>query len=131
MLTDLKNHLLELELQLLDPKVRASAEALETLLSEDFLEFGGSGIRFGKEEAIAGLLQEPPVVFEHSDIVYKELSPSIMHLTYRAIEKRKTKPELSYSLRCSIWKNSLGIWRIVFHQATACDAFKPKTKSKN
>ena len=123
MLTDLKNRLLELELQLLDPKVRSSAEALDRLLSEDFLEYGGSGIRFGKEEAIAGLLQESPVVFEHSDVVYKELSPSIMQLTYRVIEKRKIKPKLSYSLRCSIWKNSLGIWRIVFHQATACDAF--------
>jgi hypothetical protein len=39
----LKDHLLELEHELLKPEIRTSREALSKLLADDFFEFGSSG----------------------------------------------------------------------------------------
>jgi hypothetical protein len=103
-----------LELSLLTPPVRTSAERLHQLVSADFRELGASGKIYGKAEAIAALLAGPPLpasagsASELSDFHAVEVAPGVALATYRTPR----------SLRSSIWRREGGAWRIYFHQGT-------------
>ena len=108
-----------LEERLLKPAVRASAEELEQLLADDFLEFGSSGRIFDRDEVIRYLLNEPPLkiaAVEEFSII--ELSPDVVLATYQ-VQVRSGQPEsTSTSLRSSLWARREGRWQLVFHQGT-------------
>jgi Domain of unknown function (DUF4440) len=55
---------IELELRLQKPDVRAEPGAVEALLHPGFSEFGASGRRWGKTEMIAALAAEQPAAEE-------------------------------------------------------------------
>ena len=57
--SDLDQHLIDLETELLGAGTRANAERLNELLADDFVEFGASGRIWDKPSVIAGLLSEP------------------------------------------------------------------------
>lgn len=103
-----------LELSLLTSPGRSSAEYLRGVVSEDFREFGVSGQIYGKDEALATLLQNPvPTVGagpppELVDFRAVEVTPGVALATYRT----------PLSLRSSIWRREGGAWRIYFHQGT-------------
>jgi len=104
-------HIRSLEEQLLDCNVRASAERLDLLIADHFIEFGASGRVYTKPEIIATLQADPslgPGVPIVKDFESRELAPNVVLATYRC----------GQSLRSSIWKHDEAGWRMVFHQGT-------------
>lgn len=97
------------EQQLLTAEVRASAEALDRLVSDQFVEFGNSGRVYTKADVIAQMLAAPNVRVDVSDFKVLALSDDVALATYRT----------PASLRSSIWRREGGHWRCVFHQGTA------------
>ena len=55
------DHLRTLEERLLQPDVRRSAQAVASLLADEFVEFGSSGRVFDKTQIITALRDEPPI----------------------------------------------------------------------
>ena len=101
-----------LEERLLDPEVRGSAERVDELLAEDFVEFGSSGLVYDKSAVIEALGRDPGFVGTRTlcDFSLRELSPTVVLVTYRIGE--------TGTLRSSIWQGREGRWRMVFHQGT-------------
>jgi hypothetical protein len=123
MLTGLKQQLIELELYLLKSEVRTSAKELSALIHDDFLEFGGSGIRFGKEEVLIRLPQVKCPEFSATNFELRMLAPDLAQLLYRATILKPNEFITRYSLRSSLWKEEDGRWQLIFHQGTPCEAF--------
>lgn len=103
-----------LEKKLLHPDVRKSPRELADLLSDDFVEFGSSGRKYGKQEVITGLMREPVQQMTLADFQARVLSPNVVLVTYRVLKSASEK----FSLRSSIWRLSNDRWQIVFHQGT-------------
>lgn len=106
----------ELEMQLLEPSVRASPERLDELLAEDFVELGSSGRVLDKKRVLALLPEAGPVEFLVRDFRVREIGRDVVLATYRARARRHG--ELRNSLRSSIWVRRRGRWQIHFHQGT-------------
>jgi hypothetical protein len=97
------------EQQLLTVEVRTSAEALDRLVSDQFVEFGNTGRVYTKADIIAQMLAAPNIKVDVSDFQVLALSEDVALATYRT----------PASLRSSIWRREAGQWRCVFHQGTA------------
>ncbi|MFJ3311052.1 DUF4440 domain-containing protein [Streptomyces sp. NPDC086549] len=106
---------IDAELRLLDPEVRASAARVLELLDLEFTEFGASGRRWGVESILTvtsggTVSSESPVkVSEMSGVV---LAPGIVHLTYFADNQGRR------AWRSSLWRLTETGRRLYFHQAT-------------
>jgi hypothetical protein len=107
----------DLEQLLLSPGVRASADDLEALLADEFVEIGGSGRIYYKEDILRSLPGEKAVQFTVSDFETKSLSANLFLATYR-LEKILEDGGSTLSMRSSIWKSSDSGWRMIFHQGT-------------
>ena len=116
----LEEELIALERRLLLPEVRASRAELDRLIDDSFLEFGASGVRFGKQEALRRLPVEEPPEFGATDFEARRLAPDVMQVIYRGTIKRPGEDETHHSLRSSIWRRNGGQWQMVFHQGTPC-----------
>ena len=95
---------------LLTPEVRASREATDALLADDFVEFGSSGTVYDKASILAALQEEAAdsvrIERRTSDWAVRALSPATALLTYR-LERREAPDGLwSASLRSSIWRRT-------------------------
>ncbi len=121
--TSLKKELVELELYLLKSDVRVSVQELDQLIHDDFLEFGGSGISFGKKEVLRQLPQEKCPEFSATAFELRLLSSDVAQLVYKASMKKPSEFITRYSLRSSLWKQSQGRWQLIFHQGTPCEPF--------
>ncbi|MCG9729053.1 DUF4440 domain-containing protein [Shewanella sp. Isolate13] len=119
----LENLLVELELYLQKPEVRACRAELERLIDDDFLEFAASGCSFGKPEVLARLPDERQPQIETSQFAVRELSEEVCQVTYRAKLKKADDNVTSFSIRSSIWRKHGEAWQIVFHQGTQCKPF--------
>ncbi|MET8843893.1 nuclear transport factor 2 family protein [Streptomyces rubiginosohelvolus] len=119
------NAAIDAELQLLDPRVRASRSLAARLLDPEFVEVGASGRRWTYEEMLAALPEldgggrdgDRPR-FEPSRMVGVLLAPGIVHLTYETvIDGRRAR-------RSSLWRRQDGEtdWRMYYHQATPVPA---------
>lgn len=120
---NLKDQLIELELHLLKPEVRASEQELDRILSDNFLEFGGSGKSFRKAEAITRLPTEVAPKFTAEGFELRELGPNVAQLIYKATIMRPGEEIILYSLRSSIWQKNNNTWQMIFHQGTPCEPF--------
>jgi hypothetical protein len=100
-----------LELSLLDPIFRKSREYLNSLVADDFTEFGSSGKIYNKQNILENLPLEKSSEFVIQDLQVKQLSGSIMLVTYQTESEYR-------ALRSSIWRFEDNNWRIVFHQGT-------------
>ena len=112
---------IELELQLQKPAVRAEPADVEALLHPGFSEFGASGRRWGRTEMIAALAAEQPAADQPAagepfvtvtDLAGTRLADDVIHLTY--VSQRAGQR----ALRSSIWRRTSGGWRVHFHQGT-------------
>jgi hypothetical protein len=104
----------ELEERLLSPAVRRSPEALDSLISDDFLEFGSSGRIWSKADVLNVLA--PIGEFSLSDIHVTELGTGYTLITYQlAVINDGNR---TTSLRSSIWRLEDQGWRVLFHQGT-------------
>ena len=114
--TDLKNTILSLEKKLLSPEVRGSAELLNGLLSEDFIETGVSGRKYLRSDVIELLAKEqihPQLTITNFEII--EFSESFVLATYRT----ENKASGAVAMRRSVWeKKRLCRWQMRFHHGT-------------
>lgn len=120
---NLQDEIIALELELLKPEVRRSPSELNRLISDDFLEFGGSGKSFGKQEVLKRLPQESPPEFSSRDFQLRPLSDNIVQLIYKATMLKAGAAQISYSLRSSLWQHNGDHWQMLFHQGTLCPPF--------
>ena len=104
----LEDEIRELEVQLTTPAVRGSAETLDRIVSDQFVEFGSSGQIYNKRDVIAQLLAKPNVQINLIDLRVVSLSDDVALATYRT----------AASLRSSVWRREGPNWRVVFHQGT-------------
>lgn len=110
----------ELELALLDPQTRASRQMLDSLLCDEFTEFGAAGVPAGKREIIAGLLaqsNQTKIEREAADMQVSLLSNTVALVTY-TLDKRVDGAPPQQSLRSSVWLLRDGRWQMRFHQGT-------------
>ncbi len=114
----IKEQLLKLEELLLQPKIRKSPEELSNILSEDFIEFGSSGIIYSREQIIDALQQESTIQMTIKNFQIKKLANDIVLATYQIISHNELKRQATYSMRSSIWKYLDERWRMLFHQGT-------------
>jgi hypothetical protein len=110
-----------LEESLLQPAVRASAQAVSRLLADEFVEFGASGRVYDKAQTVAALAEEqklgpvvPPIA---SGFRMSLLAEGVALVTYQT-ERRPADGPITRSRRSSIWKQKEGRWQMVFHQGT-------------
>jgi hypothetical protein len=119
-LDQLKTHLLNLENQLLLSETRASAQKLMSLLSSGFFEFGSSGSVYTYSEGDTFPCFPPHFRIEIKDFCVTPLAETSVLATYTCVKHDKKSGRSSRSLRSSVWHETDGIWKIVFHQGTPC-----------
>ncbi|WP_226671598.1 DUF4440 domain-containing protein [Metabacillus litoralis] len=110
---ELREHLFQLEKNLLKPEIRTSQNELANILADQFFEFGSSGKVLYKDGNI-GEEGIGIVNMKLSDFEIHPLSDEIVLATYRVFNE-DTK---QHSLRSSIWKSINDKWQMVFHQGT-------------
>lgn len=109
----LKNIILDKEKSLLEHKTRSSEAYLQTILADDFFEFGSSGKKHTKEDVLAWLVNEKPFTFKISDFNIQKLATTVVLATYQI------QLNNSYSLRSSLWVLQGDHWQLKFHQGTS------------
>ena len=113
----LKQQLMDLEVKLLQPDIRKSVKQLNTLLADDFLEFGQSGKTYSKQDVLEALPELTEELFMASHFEARMLSDDVVLLTY-LLERRGNDAMKSRSCRSSIWKRTGEQWQMTFHQGT-------------
>ena len=108
----LEETLIALERSLHDPSIRENPEAVSTLLSRDFFEFGASGRVWSRAAILDALATEDPSEITSRDYVCQPLSPDVTLLTYISETQERRV------LRSSLWRLEENQWRLVFHQGT-------------
>ncbi|RFA16995.1 hypothetical protein B7R22_01450 [Subtercola boreus] len=104
------------ERRLLDPAVRLDPDAVEALLDREFREIGQSGRLWSRPEMVAALatldMSSTLDAHEFSDPRVETLAPELYLLTYLL------RSGSGLTRRSSIWRESDGSFRCVFHQGT-------------
>lgn len=116
----MKQHIYQLELALLEPAVRQSLPKLNTLIADEFIEFGVSGNIYNKRHMLDSLPLETREEPSHSQKIIEgltvaEISTDVALVTYRL------RSDSIVSLRSSIWRQKDGVWQMLFHQGTKCE----------
>ena len=108
---------IEREHALLSDAVRASREALDALLADDFMEVASTGVSFGKAAVLDRLPEESgSVAFEASGFSERTVAGGVVLVTYRATMDRNGIR--TASMRASLWRLEISGWHMVFHQGT-------------
>ena len=114
----------KLEVVLHQPNVRGDASRLNSLLHEEFAEFGRSGKVYSKAEVLRNLPRESPSPMVWSqDFIMVRLSDSVALLTYKSAQIAANGELSRHTLRSSIWQRMQNGWQMRFHQGTPTDAF--------
>ncbi|MDF1645526.1 MAG: DUF4440 domain-containing protein [Legionellaceae bacterium] len=104
----------KLEVQLLLNDMRKDESFLDSVLSEDFIEYGQSGKVYSKKDVIEHLKTESiHRSLEATNLKTRVLAEDIFQVTYVSIIDTNSK-----ALRSSIWKRFESGWKMVFHQGT-------------
>lgn len=116
-MNELKETLYQLELSLVTPDSRSSAEKLNGLLADDFIEYGSSGSIYNKEITIDSLTTTPSPSYKIFDFEIIPLSDMYAQTRFKTDRTNLDGTKLT-SLRSSIWKKTNGKWQMCFHQGT-------------
>ena len=111
---------MRLELELLQPAVRADAQRLDALLADEFLEVAATGRSFGKSEVMHRLPTEAGIAFAAEDMRVQMLAPEVALVTY--VAQRTVGESTSVSKRCSLWVSTGSRWQLRYHQGTPSEA---------
>ncbi len=114
----LEAYLFSLELSLLDPVVRHDRAHVESILAEDFQEFGASGKVWSRSQILDLLESEPARTITAHDLAFRSISEGVALLTYRALNTDPQTSEPLTTLRSSLWSIVDGQWKLRFHQGT-------------
>lgn len=108
---------LETELHSLD--TRRDVSRMDELLHPEFEEFGRSGRKYSREEALSEFGAEtnyPRVVA--TDFELAELGKGVALLTYKSAHRTESGEIHQCTLRSSLWLRTNEGWRMRFHQGT-------------
>lgn len=105
-----------LEIKILKGEYRKDKDKLNEILSDDFVEFGGKGIEYNKQEIIEALLNENNIEWDFRDIKSKNITDGVVMVNYVTIKKESGL--VTESLRTSIWKKFDDNYKMIFHQGT-------------
>ncbi|SFK08550.1 hypothetical protein SAMN04487936_10732 [Halobacillus dabanensis] len=111
---EMKEQLYALETTLLKEEVRKSAERLNELIADDFVEYASTGEIYDKGNILSRLPKEddPGITMRNFEVKY--LSPASALTTFTIFIESKQK----HSLRSSVWILNDGKWQMTFHQGT-------------
>lgn len=116
-MNELKDTLYQLELSLVNQDNRSSAEKLNELLADDFIEYGSSGSIYNKEITISSLTSAPSPTYTIYDFEIVQLSDTCAQTRFKTDRINLDGTKLT-SLRSSIWKKTNSKWQMFFHQGT-------------
>lgn len=103
---------LAMEVELLQPSLRASAARLEEIFADGFIEIGQSGTLYNKCSIIATLTQENNKEIAATEMSGKTISNNLILVYYKT--KSGSKKTIH---RHSLWENSPLGWKILYHEA--------------
>ncbi len=107
-----------LETSLLKPEVRSSYKELNNLLSDDFKEFGSSGLIYTKQDILERLPSNTnKTIYAIYDFEITLLSETLVMAHFKTDRTTNDTHKVS-SLRTSLWRNEKGVWKMFFHQGT-------------
>ena len=88
----------------------------ETILCEEFIEFGTSGKVYTKTSQLSFLHEQglTEIQFQITNFLVNLLAENIAHVTYQT----EAIKDGSKSLRSSIWRYENTSWHLYFHQGT-------------
>lgn len=101
-------------------ETRGSKEALESLLAEEFEEFGASGKVYDRTGIVDFLLRESNIYegeLRTKNYCLKVIAKNAVLLTYET-ERIYADGSRRCALRSSIWKHEGVKWKLIFHQGT-------------
>ena len=116
---DLTEHLRRLEAEIVSPAVWQSRDALEALMTPDFVEFASAGRTYDRTSLVEALHGQVPPPIGVEDFTMRELAPDVALVTYRSVIDRPGDEAPSVALRSSVWcRQDDGRWRMTFHHWT-------------
>ena len=116
---DLAEHLRRLEAEIVSPAVWQSRDALEALMTPDFVEFASAGRTYDRTSLVEALLGQVPPPIGVEDFTMRELAPDVALVTYRSVIDRRGGEAPSEALRSSVWcRQDDGRWRMTVHHWT-------------
>lgn len=110
--TDLIETLLPLEKKLLAVGADCDRDCIESLLAEDFREFGTTGKVWDRASMVRELVRIPARRHRLSDVHCTPITHDQALLHYRTVVNGRE------SLRSSLWVHRDGRWQMQFHQGT-------------
>ena len=117
---DIADELIAAELELLAAQQRDDIDAVALQLAVDFEEIGSSGRHYNRVDVLHALHGSHLESACATDFHVHPLDAAHALVTFRVSLRREGRER--HSLRSSLWRNEDGVWRIVFHQGTPCDA---------
>jgi len=119
MTSDQSNLFYDLETSLHKKGVRNSREQVDSLIADDFMEFGKSGGVYHKQDTLDGLDgKQFDLQVEVTEFSTRELSPDVVLVTYKATMIDNDDVSQVATNRSSIWVFRDNRWQISFHQGT-------------
>ena len=107
----------ESEMDLLRPEVRANREQLETFLDDDFVEIGASGRVWTRDEIIDELVASPAL----DDLVVSAVTVRLVAPGLALVSYVTSRVDVRVR-RTAWWRASATRWRCFFHQGTPIPA---------
>ena len=117
---EIASGLIAAEQAMLDAQCHGDIGAVAAHLAADFEEFGSSGRRHDRADVLSALRGSRLESACATDFHVRTLDAAHALVVFRASLRRDGRER--HSLRSSLWRCEDGVWRIVFHQGTPCDA---------
>lgn len=116
----IKEQIFQLENDLIKSEVRKSAEKINEILSNDFVEFSSSGSEYHYKcgDVFQDAEDERILNWEILNFKVKKVAENCILATYRVIKHDELDEKKRYSLRSSLWTEEDGKWKMFFHQGT-------------
>ncbi|WMJ81653.1 DUF4440 domain-containing protein [Clostridium sp. MB40-C1] len=119
-MNSIKEHILELENDLLKLEVRKSAQKINDILANDFIEFTSSGCEYHYKSGDIFQRENDnnQLLWQIIDFQIRQLSEDCILAMYKVIKHDELNENKKYTLRSSIWKCIDEKWKMIFHQGT-------------
>lgn len=116
----IKEQIFQLENDLIKSEVRKSADKINEILSNDFVEFSSSGSEYHYKygDVFQDEEDERILDWEILDFKVKKVTDNCVLATYMVIKHDELDERKRYSLRSSLWTEKNGKWKLSFHQGT-------------
>ena len=121
----IREHILQLESDLLKSEVRKSAQRISNILADCFIEFCSNGniYHYKNGDVFQEQDDNKELFWQIIDFKIKELSDDCILAMYKVIKHNEPNENKKYSLRSTIWKYIDGKWKMFFHQGTNTSKF--------